>query len=142
MTIAAPITHRQIELVENSWDFILVSSPEAGFCFYKILFEIDPRLKKLFNSDIEVQTQKLVSLITFVVHKLNNVNSVLADVRSLGVRHRDYHVLPEHYKAVEAALLQTLNQSLGEEWNRETEEAWKAVYTLLSETMINASQGV
>jgi len=142
MTITAPITQKQIELVENSWDFILTSRQEAGFCFYKSLFEIDPNLKRLFNTDLEEQAQKLISLITFVVHKLNNINSVLADVRSLGVRHRGYHVQPDHYKAVEIALLRTLSQSLGEQWNQETEEAWTAVYALLSETMISAANEV
>lgn len=134
------MTPKQIELVENSWGFALLNRHEVGGIFYDKLFEIDPALRRLFASDMRTQSQKLTSLITFVVHKLNNIEAVLADVQALGARHRDYNVTPEHYATVLSALLWTLERCLGEHWNDEVKEAWVAIYTLLSKTMIDAPQ--
>ena len=134
------MTQKQIELVENSWDYIILNAQEAGMNFYKKLFELDPALRQMFREDVRSQSQKLVSLITFVVHKLNNMNEVIADVKALGKRHKNYHVKTEHYSLVGQALLWTLEKGLGEQWNDETQSAWRAVYSILSDTMIKASR--
>jgi len=134
------MTQKQIELVENSWDYVIINAQEAGTNFYTKLFELDPTLRQLFRDDIRSQSQKLVSLITFVVHKLNNMNDVIADVKALGKRHKNYRVKTEHYSLVGQALLWTLEKGLGDQWNEETKNAWKAVYTILSDTMIRASR--
>ncbi|HTH54733.1 MAG TPA: globin family protein [Cyclobacteriaceae bacterium] len=134
------MTQKQIELVENSWDYVIINALEAGTNFYTKLFELDPALRQLFREDIRLQSQKLVSLITFVVHKLNNMNDVIADVKALGKRHKNYRVKKEHYSLVEQALLWTLEKGLGDQWNHETENAWRAAYSILSDTMIKASQ--
>jgi len=139
MTTVYAITKKQIELVENSWHIILIQKHDAGNFFYKILFKDSPELKKLFHSDIESQAQKLVSMITFIVHKLHNIESVLADVRALGVRHRGYQVKAEYYRLVASALLKTLETLLGDDWNEEVKEAWMAVYSTLAKTMIDSS---
>jgi len=134
------MTQKQIELVENSWDYVIINAQEAGMNFYTKLFELDPALHQLFREDIRSQAQKLVSLITFVVHKLNNMNDVIADVIALGKRHKNYHVKTEHYSLVGQALLCTLEKGLGDQWNEEIENAWKTVYSILSDTMINATR--
>lgn len=134
------MTQRQIELVENSWDFILQNANEAGSIFYSRLFEIDPKLRPLFGEDIESQSKKLVALITFAVHKLNNLEEIVADVKALGIRHRKYKVQREHYATVANALLWTLEKALGTQWTEEMENAWIEVYTILSQTMIEAAE--
>ncbi len=134
------MTQEQINLVEDSWDFIILNTSEAGKIFYTKLFELDPFLQSLFKEDIESQSRKLVSMITFVVHKLNNLDEVINDVIALGKRHAGYKVKKEYYGTVAAALLWTLEQALQERWNEEMKGAWVAVYTILSETMIKAMQ--
>jgi hemoglobin-like flavoprotein len=132
------MTKEQIELVEGSWDFIILNTNEAGNIFYKKLFELDPSLRNLFNGEIEVQSRKLVSLITFVVHKLNNLNEVINDVVALGKRHAGYDVKATHYNTVGAALLWTLELALKDQWDEKMKAAWVEVYTVLSGTMIKA----
>ena len=134
------MTQAQINLVEDSWDFIILNTSEAGKIFYTKLFELDPSLQSLFKEDIESQSRKLVSMITFVVHKLNNLDEVINDVIALGKRHAGYKVKKEYYTTVAVALLWTLEQALKERWNEEMKGAWVAVYTVLSETMIKAMQ--
>lgn len=134
------LTSKQIELVENSWDYILLNSPETGAVFYKKLFSIDPGLRQLFKGDINSQSQKLVAMITFAVHKLNNLDEIIQDVKALGIHHKQNFVETEHYQTVASALLWTLEKALGKEWNDEVKDAWTAVYTALSVTMIEASK--
>ena len=134
------MTSKQIELVENSWDFIMANTTEAGLIFYNKLFELDPSLRSLFKGDIKSQSQKLISLITFAVHKLNTLDEILADVRALGVRHNKYRVQRDHYATVAEALLWTLEKALGNQWTQELKSAWVTLYTVLSTTMIEAAQ--
>jgi len=136
------LTVRQIELVQNTWNLVLVHKKEAGGIFYERLFTIDPSLRSLFKSSIIAQSTLLIGMISFAVSKLNNIGDIVADVQSLGVRHKSYNVTPEHYTTVAEALLWTLEKGLGEAWNEETKEAWIAVYTLLATTMQNAANEV
>jgi hemoglobin-like flavoprotein len=133
------MTEKQIQLVETSWDYIIMNSQEAGMLFYDRLFSVDPSLRSLFSGNITAQANKLVSMITFVVHKLNNLDEIVKDVKALGERHANYRVSPAHYKTVGETLLWTLEKGMGDEWTNEHKEAWVKAYTILSQTMISAA---
>jgi methyl-accepting chemotaxis protein len=132
------MTSRQIEIIENSWDVVLLNPEEASEIFYTKLFSIEPGLRFLFKEDISSQAHKLVSMITFVVHKLDNLEEVMEDVRDLGLRHKKYQVKPEYFESLASALLWTLENRLGKAWNDETKEAWVTIYSTLANGMINA----
>ena len=129
------LTARQIELVQNTWGFVLTNTKEAREIFYDRLFTIDPSLRSLFKTDVQSQSALLIGMISFAVKKLNNIGEIVADVKALGVRHKNYNVKAEHYGTVAEALLWTLEKGLGEQWNEETKTAWVEVYTLLATTM-------
>ncbi len=133
------LTSRHIELVESSWDYILLNSHETGSIFYQKLFSLDPSLRQMFKSDMITQSQKLVSMITFAVHKLYHLDEIIADVKALGVQHRQNQVEIRHYDTVATALLWTLEHALGNEWNDDIKDAWVSVYKALSKTMIEAA---
>lgn len=132
------MTHGQIELIENSWDLIIMNTKETGKAFYDRLFELDPSLRELFKVDMESQSRTFVAIITFVVHKLHSFHEIEDDVRALGLRHADHNVLPEHFKTVGTALIGTLESALGKAWTIELKEAWGNMYTILSNIMIAA----
>jgi hemoglobin-like flavoprotein len=134
------MTQRQIELVENSWDFILINTHDMGLIFYNKLFELNPDLRRLFKEDIKSQSQKLVAMITFAVHKLHNFQQIALDVEALGRRHGKYNVDANHYATVAEALLWTLKKGLGKAWDDETSEAWMSLYRILSDIMIKAAE--
>jgi nitric oxide dioxygenase len=134
------MTPKQIEMIENSWDYIILNVEEAGELFYKKLFEIRPELRPLFKGDLKSQSRKLTAMITFLVHKLNNISEVKVDIVALGQRHVKYEVKPEYYQTVAVALLWTLEQGLGSQWTDEMKEAWTELYTTLSGMMIEASR--
>ena len=132
------MTPRQISLIEDSWDYIITNTEEAGNIFYTRLFEQSPHLKHLFKENMRDQERKLISMITFAVSKLNNLGEVMNDVKALGTRHKGYGVKDEMYNDVATALLWTLEQGLGSRWNEEVKEAWTALYVTLSGIMAKA----
>lgn len=132
----------QILLVEESFNLVAKIPAEAvGSLFYNRLFEIAPEVKPLFkNTDIREQSRKLLSMLSYIIAKLDNIETILEEVAKLSRRHVKYGVQDYHYEKVGEALLWTLEQGLGTNWNAETKEAWLACYTLLAGAMKEMSQ--
>jgi hemoglobin-like flavoprotein len=132
------MTARQIQLVKESWSYVIVKSNEAGQLFYSRLFEVAPAVRPMFKGDVKEQSRKLMSMVTLVVSKLDKLDQVINEVKALGARHNKYGTKSEHYAVVGECLIWTLSQGLGDRWNKETEEAWLQAYTVLSGAMIQA----
>jgi hemoglobin-like flavoprotein len=101
---------------------------------------MDPSLRQLFHTDIQKQAQKLFSMISYVVNRLDKIEEIIEEVKALGARHKNYHVQKEHYATVGQALIWTLEQGLGDKWNEDLKAAWLEAYTVLANTMIEASE--
>ncbi|HEY0652999.1 MAG TPA: globin family protein [Chryseosolibacter sp.] len=132
------MTPRQISLIEESWDYIITNTEEAGNIFYTRLFEQSPHLRALFKGNMRDQERKLISLIAFAVSKLNNLDEIMNDVKALGSRHKGYGVKDSDYNDVATALLWTLEQGLGKKWTNEVKEAWTTLYMTLAGIMTKA----
>ncbi|MCA9171829.1 MAG: hypothetical protein KDB23_29375, partial [Planctomycetales bacterium] len=101
---------------------------------------LDPSLQPLFNSDMKVQGQKLMSTINLAVVSLHKLDDILPAVQALGKQHAaEYGVPDSSYETVGAALLWTLGQGLGEAFTPEAMDAWAETYSLLANTMIQAA---
>ncbi|WP_266364818.1 globin domain-containing protein [Tellurirhabdus rosea] len=107
-----------------------------GNVFYSRLFLEAPELRSLFKPDMEPQYKKLLDMLSYVVVRLDRLDTVLDDVGALAERHTGYGVKPEHYELVGRALLWTLQTGLDRDWNPEVAEAWTAFYTAVATEMI------
>jgi nitric oxide dioxygenase len=138
------MTTKNIELVKNSWALVAAMDMETvGALFYNRLFEIAPEVKPMFSkTTIPGQSKKLLAMLSYVIAKLDKLDDIIDEVAKLAQRHEGYGVKAAHYTAVGAALLWTLEQGLGTQWNEELKAAWVDVYTILSGAMINAAKVV
>lgn len=134
-----PVTPRQVELVQTTWAAVVPIADTAADLFYGKLFELDPELRPLFKEDISEQKGKLMKTIGVAVNGLNDLGAIVPVVQELGRKHVGYGVTAPMYDTVGAALLWTLEQGLGEQWNDEVKGAWVAVYTVLATTMKEAA---
>src|SRR6187549_1388463 len=135
------MTNKQIDLVKSSWAMVATIDPlTVGGLFYNRLFEIAPQLKHMFRNSMPEQSKKLLSMINYVISKLNKLEDILDEVAKLARRHVSYGVKPDHYTIVGEALLWTLEKGLADNWNSEVKEAWTDCYHILSSAMINASE--
>lgn len=133
------MTLRQVELVQTTWEKVVPISDQAATLFYGRLFELDPRLRPMFKSDIKEQGKKLMQMITVAVRGLSDLNRLVPAVQDLGRRHVGYGVKDEHYTTVGTALLWTLEKGLGDAFTPEVKQAWAAVYGVLATTMQKAA---
>lgn len=127
-----------IELVKNSWvEVSKIDMLTVGGLFYTRLFEIAPEVKPMFSrTPIPEQSKKLLTMLSYVIAKLDRLDEIMDEVKKLAQRHSNYGVKESHYSAVESALLWTLEKGLGSHWNEELKTAWTEVYTILSGAMI------
>ncbi|MBO0930857.1 globin family protein [Fibrella aquatilis] len=134
------MTFQQIQLVKDSYQRVAALPADAvGQLFYGRLFGIAPEVRPLFiRTSVPEQSKKLLATFTYVITRLDQLDTVVADVEALARRHMHYGVQEHHYVVVGQALLWTLEQGLGSAWTPEVQAAWQACYTLLSDTMLNA----
>ena len=134
------MTKDQILLVKKSWGIFREIDPVlVGDVFYSKLFFDMPYLEKLFHTPKEDQSRKLIEMLSIVVGRLDRLEELSEEIKQLAIRHVRYGVKEDHYKAVGSALLWTLRQGLGNDWNEKVHDAWATCFQILSETMINAS---
>lgn len=125
--------------VQSTWALVKAGAPQAAELFYANLFARDPSLRALFKGDMTEQGTKLVQMIGVAVSKLNDLDTLIPVLQGLGARHGDYGVKSSHYDTVGAALLETLEQGLGDAFTPEVRQAWTTVYGTMAGVMIEAS---
>jgi hemoglobin-like flavoprotein len=133
------MTPKQAALIRSSWANLAPIQVQAAQLFYDRLFELDPKLRRMFKGDMAAQGKKLMALLDRVVNSLDNIATLVPTTQSLGRRHADYGVRDEHYDTVANALLWALKQGLGEAFTAEVEAAWVEAYTFLAQTMKDAA---
>ncbi|HEX2607596.1 MAG TPA: globin domain-containing protein [Flavisolibacter sp.] len=135
------MTKDQIALVRRTWRILEKVDPLLlGDVFYEKLFNDQPVLRKMFRTPRAEQSRKLIDMLSTIVSHLDSFELFIEEIRALGMRHVHYGVRPSHYESVGVALLWTLKQGLGSDWNTDVKEAWTTCYDLLSATMIQATQ--
>lgn len=133
------MTPKQAALIRSSWANLAPIQVQAAQLFYDRLFELDPKLRRMFKGDMVTQGKKLMALLDKVVNSLDNIATLVPTTQSLGRRHADYGVRDEHYDTVANALLWALKQGLGDTFTADVEAAWVEAYTFLAQTMKDAA---
>ena len=132
------LNDRQIDLVQDSFAAVVPITDSTAAEFYRRLFELAPDTKPLFHNDMTQQGRKLFLTLATVVDALDRLDTIVPVARELAIRHVTYGAKERHYAAVGSALIETLRVGLGPAFDRATEAAWLAAYTILSDTMLAA----
>ncbi len=130
------ITPKQIELVQQTWAKITPVSQKMGEEFYVQLFKNHPELRPMFKTDPKDQAMKLMFMLSYMVHRLDQIRDLQEEIVKLATRHKGYGAEIKHYAFIGETLLWSLEQNLGKQWNKETEEAWTATSKFISDLMI------
>lgn len=129
-----------IFLVQSSFDTLLPRADAFGERFYANLFESYPEVRPLFRNDLAGQTKMLMSILSSAVKGLNRMPEIVGGLRALGKRHPDYGVTRTDYDKVLHSLIKTLEEFLVDEFTPEVHHAWRTVYGMIAETMIDAAE--
>jgi hemoglobin-like flavoprotein len=134
------MTSIEIQLVKQSWEKVAaLDHVFAGGLFYNRLFETAPHLRLMFRAPIDQQSRKLLTMINYIIKRLDKLETILDEVAGLARSHVNYGVKEEHYQLVGDALLWTLEQALGADWTPDVNQSWQKCYGLLSTAMIGAT---
>ncbi|MGW0045492.1 FAD-binding oxidoreductase [Rhodococcus sp. NPDC003348] len=108
--------------------------------FYAILFSHYPGTREFFPAAMDVQRDRLLRAIGYVVGKLDETDQIVPFLAQLGRDHRKYGVTDEHYIAVGNALITALEDFAGNElWTEEVDQAWREAIALIASVMIEAA---
>ena len=135
----------QINLVKESFSLVAkIPAETVGELFYNHLFEIAPEIRPIFGqNDMSEQSRKLIAMLAYMVKRLENLENIKGEIAKLAQRHARSVVFEASlYEPVGNALLWTLEQALGSNWNKEVKTAWKVCYIMLSNAMIEACEAI
>lgn len=133
------MTPQQMDLVRRSFALVALQPDATAALFYRRLFEQAPELRPLFIGDMRGQGQRLMQMIGAAVRLLDQPEALLPVLAQLGARHAGYGVQAGDYRSVGRALITTLEEGLGADFDHPTREAWVAMYALVSTTMMAAA---
>ncbi len=141
------LTEADKQAIKASWRLVIPIKDTAAELFYRRLFELKPDYRKLFNTDMAVQRNKLMGMLGFIVKALDWPDSMWQEevdhnsdlflvVLALGRRHSHLYGIPEEsYVTVREALLFALDFGLGQAFDPATRAAWERMYDIVSLTM-------
>ena len=130
-----------IELLESSFSQVKEQETEFMTHFYMNLFADYPEVKPLFaNTHMEKQAKQLFKSLVLVVGSLRRPDVLAKALKSLGSRHIQYGVLPEHYPMVGSTLLKTFSICLQEAWTPNTKQAWIDAYAVVTQLMLEGAE--
>jgi len=85
------------------------------------------------------QRRNLMQTLTVVVRGLDRLDGLVPAIEAMGRRHATYGVRAFDFETVGAALLDTLEEGLGEAFTTETRDAWAIAYGILASVMQGAA---
>lgn len=129
------MTADQIHLLRKSFGRVEEQAQVAALVFYRRLFELNPKLRPLFKTDIESQAAKLMDMLGLALSLTSRPGALEVELMESGKRHAGYGAREEDYATVGQAMIGMLEEVLGKEFTPATRDAWLAFYTYTSDTM-------
>jgi hemoglobin-like flavoprotein len=127
----------ETQLLRSSFETVIEREPVITARFYEILFARFPQAQALFGRNSTVaQQQMLQQSLVAVIHNLDDPDWLRSTLHALGAKHVDYGVTEPMFDWVGAALLATLEEILGDDWNADVARAWQDAYAAIAELMI------
>jgi len=126
--------------LRESFAHVAIHGDELPLFFYSDLFIKHPEVRELFPVSMAAQRSHLVDALVKIVSQVDSVNDLTAFLQGLGRDHRKFGAATEHYDAVGASLLATLEHFSGPDWTPDLAADWKAAYELIGSVMTAAAR--
>lgn len=129
-----------VRSLQDSWAVVAKSGDEVPHFFYGHLFLTHPELREMFPVSMAAQRDKLVGALGRIVSNVDKLPEVTPFIEQLGRDHRKFDVIAQHYPAVGASLLATLQHFLGAAWTQQLATDWAEAYGLIAKVMVTAAE--
>jgi NAD(P)H-flavin reductase/hemoglobin-like flavoprotein len=112
---------------------------QAPLWFYSHLFLTHPETRDMFPVSMARQRDRLFAALGEVMARVDDLDALVPILEQLGRDHRKFGALAEHYPAVGASLLATL-EHFDDDWNDALAASWAEAYGVIAEVMIGAAE--
>ena len=129
------LSDETIRLVRASAALLPADDLTHVHAFYARLFELAPEVRPMFKSSFDIQVRKLADTLAWIVANLDDPGTMMTTLQQLGVRHKEYGVVVDHYAPVGSALIRMFQVTLGNRFTPEMEDAWLEAYAVISGDM-------
>jgi NAD(P)H-flavin reductase len=125
--------------LRENFAHVAVHGDELPLFFYADLFLKHPEVRDMFPVSMAAQRDHLVEALVKIVSQVDSVDDLTVFLQGLGRDHRKFGVIADHYGAVGASLLATLEHFSGPAWTPELAADWAAAYELIGSVMTAAA---
>ena len=126
----------QLEL-QSSLHLMLDDQDRFAEVFYDNVFRLSPETRTLFKRNMTDQGRLLTHMLSGIVYTLARPDHLIAGIKALGENHERYGVTEAHYPVVREAMLQTIDEILGENKTQNTMAAWTQSLDFILKEMQN-----
>jgi NAD(P)H-flavin reductase/hemoglobin-like flavoprotein len=132
----------QVDVARLRENFAQVAAhgDEVPLYFYADLFIKHPEVRDMFPISMEAQRGHLVDALVKIVANVDSTRDLTVFLEGLGRDHRKFGAVADHYDAVGASLLATLEYFSGPSWTAELRSDWAAAYQLIGSVMVDAAR--
>jgi nitric oxide dioxygenase len=127
--------------VRESYKLLVADGEKLAELFFDKLFAKEPSLRAMLPKDEWMRTRDLLTGLGTLVknlHRLSAINHVLMD---FGAQAQRQGVLPQHYGLARGAMIETMAELMGEQWNDELELDWtETLNTVTSVVLLGAGR--
>ncbi|MEK9871486.1 MAG: globin domain-containing protein [Gammaproteobacteria bacterium] len=135
------LTEKDIQIVKATVPAIQAHGSAITGRMYQLLFDRHPEVRDYFAA-ARNQPEKLAGAILAYATYIDDLPKLEAAVAHITARHAASGVMPEHYDAVGAAVLQAIKEVLGEAATAEVLQAWGHAYGFLASVFKEKEAGL
>ena len=112
--------------VQASIGQLLKDEEAFASLFYDKVFQEAPEVRELFQKNMVEQGKMLTHMLRGIVYALSRPSNLYTGLHALGNQHKGYGVLPEHYDLVRRLLLETISETLEDQYTESMQKSWEA----------------
>ncbi|WP_171046283.1 NO-inducible flavohemoprotein [Lentibacillus cibarius] len=137
------LDENKLEIVKSTAPVLKENSTDIGKRFYELLFEKVPELRNIFNQTNQkrgLQQEALVYSVYAAGENIDSLENIDELVERIAEKHVSLGVKPEQYPVVGEALIQAVQEILGDAATEEVLDAWRAAYDYIANLFIELEQ--
>lgn len=135
-----PLPKETIELIKSTVPVLEEHGATITTVFYERMFENHPELLHMFNKANQKQGKQQVALANMVyaaAKNIDQIDTILEEIKLVSQKHRGLNVKPEHYPIVGKYLLQAIKEVLGDAATDDIMKAWEETYAVIAQVFID-----
>ncbi len=134
------MTPEQLESVRRTAALVEQVMDQCASCFYNDLFDRHPQARRIFADDLVRSQGTLVDELLSLVAAANDLDSLVAHARVLGLYHQRQGMHAADYVFVGEALIAAIAAVIGDSWTSGDEASWRRMYAAIAEAMLEGAE--